>query len=252
LICEPTFPMYRYWAEIAGAKVEVLRYSDAMEFPLDGVLRAMKRPPRVFFLANPNNPTGTLVPVAEIEKILKAAPRTVVVIDEAYVDFSGVSVVRLIRKYPQLFVARTFSKAAGLASLRLGAVIGAADSLALVRRAMAPFPVNLAALAACVAVVEEKKTMAKYVRDVKKLRGWFSSELKKRGAMVYPSAGNFVLADFGELGTRIFRALGERGILVRERSRDIGAGVARITIGTEKELKQLLAVVDGARRGAHA
>ncbi len=148
LICEPTFPMYRYYAEIAGAKVAALRYNAEMEFPLHDALKALRTKPRIFFLANPNNPTGTLVGKSVLQKLLGVATHTVVVLDEAYSDFSGLTAVNWIRKHPQLFVAKTFSKAAGMAGLRLGAVIAQRDSLALVRRALPPYPVNSAALAA--------------------------------------------------------------------------------------------------------
>jgi histidinol-phosphate aminotransferase len=252
LICEPTFPMYRYYAEIAGAEIDALRYTEQMEFPLEEVLMRLRKKPRLFFLANPNNPTGTLVAKKVIEEILRYATHTVVVMDEAYADFSGLTLIPWIRKYPQLFIARTFSKAAGLASLRLGAVIAQRDSLALVRRAMPPFPVNLAALAGAVAAIEEGKTIARYVRDVKQLRAWFGEELEERGVRVFPSAGNFLLADFGNAGPLVFRTLEKAGILVRERSKDLGPGFARISVGTEAELKKLLRVFDGTRQGTHA
>jgi len=240
LICEPTFPMYRYYAEIAGARVQVLRYGANMEFPLDAALAAMRKKPRVFFLANPNNPTGTLVPPAAIRKLLRAATHTVLVLDEAYAEFSPESAVPWIRSYPHLFVARTLSKAEGMAGLRLGAVIGRRDSLSLVRRAMPPYPVNAAALAAGVAAVEERKTIARYIRDVKRLRAWFGRELQKRKVRVYPSSANFLLADFGKTGPAFFRKLERHNILVRERSHDLGPGFARITIGTESEPIKLL------------
>src|SRR6266480_3274395 len=111
-----------------GSRIEACRYDEAMRFPLGDVLRALKKKPHVFFLANPNNPTGTLVPLPELRKILEAAPRTAVVFDEAYADYSGLTMTPWIRKYANLFVARTFSKAAGLASLRLGGVIAQKDS----------------------------------------------------------------------------------------------------------------------------
>src|SRR5450432_708524 len=109
LTCEPTFPMYRYYAEIAGAQIETLRYDAKMEFPLQEFVAALRKNPRVVFIANPNNPTGTLLQPKAIKKILVAASDTAVVIDEAYADFSGVTVLPWIRKYPQLFVTRTFS-----------------------------------------------------------------------------------------------------------------------------------------------
>jgi len=244
LICEPTFPMYRYYAEIAGARVETLQYSRQMEFPLAAALDALQKNPRVFFLANPNNPTGTLVAKASIEQILNAAPQTVVVLDEAYSDFSGVTGVSWIQRYPNLFVAKTFSKAAGLAGLRLGAVIAQTDSLALLRRAMPPFPVNAAALVAGVATIKERRTIERYIRETKRLRSWFTAELEKRNVRVFPSACNFLLADFGPEGPALFRRWTKNNILIRERSKDLGPGFARITIGTQAELKALLRIMD--------
>ena len=244
LICEPTFPMYRYYAEIAGARIEVLGYSREMEFPLADVLKALSKKPRVFFLANPNNPTGTLVEKSAIKKILKTATHTAVVLDEAYSDFSGITGVPWIRRYPNLFIAKTFSKAAGLAGLRLGAVIARQDSLTLVRRAMPPFPVNAAALAAAVAAVKENRTIQRYIRETKRLREWFAEQLGQREVRVFPSACNFLLADFGSRGPALFRDLARHGVLVRERSKDLGPGFARVTIGTRTELKKLLQVLD--------
>ena len=240
LICEPTFPMYRYYAEIAGARVEALRYGAEMEFPLEQVLAALRDKPRVLFIANPNNPTGTLVEADAIDKILAAATNTAVVMDEAYAEFSGASVLPWIRKHPHLFVARTFSKAAGLAALRLGAVIACAESLALVRRAMPPFPINLAALVAAEAAINDRSTIRRYVRNIKVVRTWFAKELSKLGVKTYPTAGNFVLANFGVGGPELFQRLERRGILLRERTKEIGPGFVRITIGTRSEMERLL------------
>lgn len=243
LICEPTFPMYRYYAEIYAARISAVRYGTEMEFPLEGVIAALRKRPRVLFIANPNNPTGTLLQKEKLGRILKAATHTVVVMDEAYAEFSGFSAIPWIRANPQLFVARTFSKVAGLAALRLGAVIGCEKSLALVRRAMPPFPVNLAALVATEAALANRSTMQAYVKEVKELRAWFATELEKLGVKSYPSAGNFLLADFGPDGLALFRKLEKQGILLRERSKDIGPGFVRITIGTQSEMRRLLKTI---------
>ena len=240
LICEPTFPMYRYCAEICGARISALRYGSEMEFPLQGVISALHRRPSVLFIANPNNPTGTLLQKEELRRILKAATHTAVVMDEAYAEFSGFTAMPWIRKYAQLFVARTFSKVAGLAALRLGAVIACEESLALVRRAMPPFPVNLAALVAAEAALNDRETMQRYVNGVKRLRVWFAAELEKLGVKTYPSAGNFLLANFGPSGPALFQKLEQQGILLRERSKDIGPGFVRSTIGTQSEMQRLL------------
>ena len=243
LICEPTFPMYRYWAEIAGARIDVCRYDQQMRFPVDHVLAALRKKPRVFFLANPNNPTGTLVQPPVLRQVLQAARQTVVVFDEAYAEFSGFSSLPWIRRYSNLFIARTFSKAAGLAALRLGAVIAAKNSLEPVRRAMPPFPVNLAALVAAEAALQERKTIARYVRGVKRLREWLATELHKLGAVTFPSAGNFLLANFGPFGPELFAKLERKNILLRDRSKDMGPGFVRITIGTQDEMQMLLSEI---------
>ncbi len=240
LICEPTFPMYRYYGEIAGAKVEALRYGSGMEFPMSGILAALHKKPRVLFIANPNNPTGTLLQIAEIVKILRAATNTAVVIDEAYAEFSGVTLVPYIGEYTNLFIARTFSKAAGLAALRLGAVIAGAESLSYLRRAMPPYPVNLAALVAAQAAVRDGRTIRGYVREIRRTRAWFEKELHGLGVKTFPSAGNFLLANFGPGGPRLFQRLEREGILLRERTKDLGRGFVRITIGTQAEMKLLL------------
>jgi histidinol-phosphate aminotransferase len=242
VICEPTFPMYRYWGEVAGAKIEALRYGSQKDFPLDAVVSAVSKKPRVVFVCNPNNPTGTLLQPAAIESILKAATDTAVVIDEAYAEFCDVTVVPWINKYPQLFVARTFSKTAGLAGLRLGAVIGNADSVALLRRATAPFPVNVAALTAAVAAVGDRQTMRRYVREVVRMRDWLQTQLAQLGVQTFPSAGNFLFANFGPSGPQLVRRLERQGILLRER-KDMAPGFVRISIGTPAEMQRLMTAI---------
>jgi histidinol-phosphate aminotransferase len=243
LICEPTFPMYRYWGEVAGAKIEAHRYNSSMEFPLDGILQSLAGRPRVLFVCNPNNPTGTVLQKETIETILRAATHTAIVVDEAYAEFSGLTVVPWIKEYPQLFVVRTFSKAAGLAGLRLGAVIACAESVAILRRATAPFPVNVAALAAAEAAVHDSKTMKLYVKNTLRTRAWFERELHRLSVRTYPSAGNFLLVDFGPGGSEMCSQLQRKGILLRDRSKDIGPGHVRVTIGTQKEMERLLKLI---------
>jgi histidinol-phosphate aminotransferase len=243
LICEPTFPMYRYFAEIFGARLDVLRYTADMEFPLPDVIAALRKKPRVLFIANPNNPTGTLLRPESIQKILRAATHTAVVIDEAYAEFSRVTLVPWIRRYPHLFVVRTFSKVAGLAGLRLGAVLACADSLDFLRRAMPPFPVNVAALVAADAAVRNPKEMRRYVSEINRLREWFGAKLRRLGVKTYPSAANFLLADFGPKGPALFRRAERQGILLRERSKEIAPGFVRITIGTGPEMRMLMRLI---------
>lgn len=240
LVCEPTFPMYRFYAENLGARIHALRYTSEMEFPLNDFLQTLRRKPRVAFIANPNNPTGTLLDLRTLKQIAEAATQTAIVIDEAYADYSGITVVPWIRRYPHLFAVRTFSKAAGLAALRLGCVVGNAKSIAKLRATMPPYAVNLAALAAAEAAIRDRETIRRHVCEVITLRRKVTKALIRSGVRVFPSAGNFLLADFGPNGPTLFRQLERHGILVRERSRDIGPGFARITIGTRAEMSRLL------------
>src|SRR5258708_20779490 len=203
-----------------------------MKFPLEGVIAALRKKPRVLFIANPNNPTGTLRQEEELRRILRGVTARAFEMYEAYAECSGFSAIPWIRQNPQLFVARTFSKVAGLAALRLGAVIACEESLALVRRAMPPFPVNLAALVAMEAAISDRATMQTYVQTVKKLRAWFAAELQRLNVKTYVSAGNFLLANFGPNGPALFQKLEKQGILLRDRSKDVGPGFVRITMGT--------------------
>ena len=134
-------------------------------------------------------------------------------------------------------------RAAGLAGLRLGAVIACRESLTILRRATAPFPVNVAALAAAEAAVGDRKTMKRYVRDVLRLRKWLEKELHKLRVKTYPSAGNFLLADFGRGGPAMCRGLESEGILLRDRSKDIGPGFIRVSIGTQLEMERLIKLI---------
>src|SRR5690349_17814993 len=134
LLVEPTYAMYRFYSELAGATIVAPRYDDAMCFPWNNVLRALRAGPRVFFLPNPNSPTGNLLSLKQLQRILKAATRTMVVIDEAYFEFSRVTVIPWIRRHKNLIVTRTFSKAAGLAGLRLGCMFVHRELAAVMRK----------------------------------------------------------------------------------------------------------------------
>ena len=135
LLVEPTYAMYRFYSELAGARIVAPRYDAAMSFPWKNVLAALKAQPRVFFLPNPNSPTGNLLSRHRLRRILNAAKQTVVVIDEAYFEFSGVTVIPWIARHKNLIVTRTFSKSAGLAGLRLGCIFTHQELAATMRKA---------------------------------------------------------------------------------------------------------------------
>jgi histidinol-phosphate aminotransferase len=246
LTVEPTFGMYRFYAELAGARMVSLHYDDQLRFPLDEVVRTLERlRPRIFFLANPNNPTGALLGPRELRRILDAARQTMVVIDEAYYEFSGATTTGWIRRRPNLIVTRTFSKAAGLAGLRLGCLLSNDEVIAALGRVRPPFSVNSAALAAALAVIRHPGPVRRYAREVVAARGELEQALGRMGVPVYPSAANFLLADFGPRGTALLETLRRRGILLRDRRGDFGRpGWVRITIGTRAQTRELIAELE--------
>jgi histidinol-phosphate aminotransferase len=248
LVAEPTFDMYRFFAELAGARVIALRYDDEMKFPVAGLLRELRRSsprrPRVLFIANPNNPTGTLVQPADLRRILHAASQTLVLVDEAYFDFSGLTILPWIRRHPNLLVARTFSKSAGLAALRLGCLFAKPELLSVMRRACTPYPVNTAALVAAEASIHDVRFLRNYTREVLRSRALLEKGLTRLGARIYPSAANFVLVDFGPGAHRLVRALERKGILVRERKDFPREGFVRISAGTRADTRRLLRAIE--------
>ncbi len=249
LVVEPTFDMYRFFAELAGARVVALRYDEEMRFPVDAVIRAVQQPagrsPRVLYIANPNNPTGTLVLHGELRRILDAATRTLVLVDEAYFDFAGLTILKWIRRYPNLLVARTFSKSAGLAALRVGCLFGKPELLAAMRRACTPYPVNSAALVAAQAAIRDPGFLRNYTREVLQSRAMLEKGLVRLGARIYPSSANFVLADFGPAARSMVRALERKGILVRGRKDFTREGFVRISAGTRADTRKLLRAMEG-------
>ena len=245
LLVEPGFPMFRFYAALAGARISRVRIGEDMKFPLKAALRELKRRPTVFFLANPNNPTGTVVGKKELRQMIQASPQTAVVVDEAYAEFSGVTVLPWIRKYPNLIVVRTFSKGMGLAGLRFGFIFANAELAELCRKTLPPFPVNLAALVAGEAALGDRQFVRRYVAAVKRSRRLLSEWLERRGVKVFPSATNFLYADFGAGATKIVRALEKKEILVRDRASDFGRpGFVRIALGTVGQTRKLIGALE--------
>jgi histidinol-phosphate aminotransferase len=240
-VLAPTYAMYRFYAERAGARVRSVRYDPGFAFPSARLQRALAARPRVLFIANPNSPTGTLAQPGEIAALLEAAPRTVVVIDEAYAEFSGASVLPWIRRYPNLVVTRTFSKAQGLAGLRLGCLMANAGIIGALAKAHSPYSVSAAALAAGCAVVRDPAPVRRYAAEVRASRAALFAALARLSIPCFPSAANFILVDVGRRARALVRGLAERGILVRDRRADFRRpGFVRITVGTHAQTRRLI------------
>lgn len=241
-IVDPTFTMYRVYAGLYESRIISLRYHFTRGFPLDEACRTLREEkPRAFFLANPNNPTGTLLKIAEIETLLASAPETLVVVDEAYFDFCGVTVLPLLSRYANLVVIRTFSKANGLAALRLGLAIAHPQTALALRKAQPPFPVNSAAVIAAEAALKDTAYVRKIAREIASSRKLLEAFFREHAIPFWPSVANFLLADFGPRAPQILRTLEAKRILLRDRTPDFGRpGWVRITVGSRNQTQRLL------------
>jgi histidinol-phosphate aminotransferase len=247
LLMKPTFVMYPFFAAMAGARIKYVPYDSGMCFPFDDVMKALRGSPRVFFLANPNNPTGTLVSRGVIKRMIQSAPRTLIVVDEAYYEFSGVTVLPWIRRYSNLIVVRTFSKAAGLAGLRLGCLFACRELTDILNRTREPFAVNVAALVAAEATVRNHKQVKAYAKEIQASSRMLAAYLTRIGIRVFPSAGNFLLAYIGPRTGTLLKKLADEGILLRDRKADFGReGFVRITLGPRPMMRRLIRALEQA------
>ncbi len=243
LIVVPTFSMYEIYAQATGARVITVQAGEDFAFPAAAVFAAINSRTRLICLANPNNPTGAVIARETLLAILDAALDAAVLIDEAYFDFSGDTLLDELRtdRRENLFVARTFSKAYGLAGFRVGALCGAPSQMKIVRRVASPYNVNGVALECLAAGLDDREFLESYVAQVKEGRSRLENFYCGRGIQYWPSRANFVLAGFGGFHRALVEEMRRRGILVRDRNRDPGcAGCVRITLGTAAQTDRLL------------
>jgi histidinol-phosphate aminotransferase len=174
-------------------------------------------------------------------EIASRAPQAAILIDEAYFEFYGKTLLTQWRNLPNLFVARTFSKAYGLAGLRIGVLAGNAQHIAMVRKVASPYNVNGVALACLPTALADQDYIHDYVRQVCQGRDDLRKEFSHWDIRHWPSQANFVLASFGASSSAFIRSMRVRGILVRDRSRDHGCeGCVRTTLGTKDHTARLL------------
>lgn len=241
LIVTPTFAMYAIFAQAEGARVVEVRAGDNFTFPEKALLAQLTPRTRLIAVANPNNPTGAAVAGNVLVQIAQAAPQAAVLVDEAYFEFHGETLIDQPRQIENLFVARTFSKAYGLAGLRIGVLAGDARQMAMVRRVASPYNVNAAALAILPDALQDQEYVSRYVAQVLSNRERLQQELGKLGLHYWPSHANFVLVCIGSAHAEFVQALRNRGILVRGRHADPGCeGCVRLTVGSDEQTQTLI------------
>lgn len=242
LLPVPTYTMYEVYASATDARVVAVQAAADMQFPFERLLEAITPRTRIIAIANPNSPSGSTATREQLLEIAHSAPHAVVLVDEAYFHFHGETVMDQIGSIPNLVVARTFSKAYGLAGLRLGLLAGSSSLLRWVHCVLSPYSVNSLALACLPAALEDAAYLDWYVGEVLQARKEFEAALDAVNLRHWPSRANFVLVDVGERHREFTKRMHDAGVLVRDRSSDPGCdGCVRITIGTREQM-QLAAV----------
>jgi histidinol-phosphate aminotransferase len=238
LLPVPTYTMYEVYASGTDARVVTVLAGDDLQFPFERLLAAITPKTKIIAIANPNSPSGTVATRAQILEIATRAPHALLLVDEAYFHFYGETVVDLLATVPNLVVARTFSKAYGLAGLRVGLLAGSVELMRWIRRVLSPYSVNALALACLSPALEDTTYLDWYVAEVKAARTEFEAALDAAGVRRWPSQANFILTKIGPRHAEFVRLMHEAGVLVRDRSADPGCdGRVRITIGTREQMR---------------
>jgi len=244
VVPHPSFVVYPMIVQAAGG-VRVMVMLKDFRLDLDAMARAITPMTKIVFVANPNNPTATIVTRDEVEHFMSRVPeRTIVVFDEAYIEFAmgpdfpdALSYVKQGRK---LVVLRTFSKSASLAGLRVGYGIADADAIALMNRIRQPFNVNSLAQVAALAALDDEAHILECVRMIEAGRHFLYDEFKRIGLQYVPSRANFILVDVGRNAADIYQKLLHQGVIVRPMT-PFGLETAlRITVGTPEENRTLV------------
>ena len=241
----PTYTMYEVYASATDARVVAVHAADDLQFPFERLLEAITAKTKIVAIANPNSPSGCVATRAQLVAIAERAPHAIVLVDEAYFHFHGETVVDLIGTVPNLVVARTFSKAYGLAGLRLGLLAGPIELMRWVRRVLSPYSVNSLALACLAPALEDTDYLDWYVHEVLEARADFEAALDRVGLRRWPTRANFVLVEIGPRHAEFVDRMRTDGVLVRDRSSDPGCnGRVRITIGTREQMQQAIAALN--------
>jgi histidinol-phosphate aminotransferase len=244
LICTPTFFMYDVSVGMMTSRLKRVQTDDSLEFPFERFLAAITPKTKLIMVASPNNPTGATVSREHLLAIAAAAPQAVVMVDEAYFHFHGETTLGDVGSVPNLIVARTFSKAYGLANLRIGMLAGDARLIGYVRKVSSPYNVNGVALAVLPEALADDAYLNWYVEQVAAGRERMFAALKELGVRTWPSAANFVLMDIGPRHKELVAAMRARGVLLRDRSSDPGCeGYVRITLGVEEHVTRGIAAL---------
>jgi histidinol-phosphate aminotransferase len=241
LVASPTYQHFLVFVQSRGAQIAHHYAPDPFKTDLEGLMQSAQQiSPRMIYLANPNNPTGVIYNNDELAALLRANPNTVVIVDEAYSEFSGTSAVELLHTYSNLVVTRTFSKAYGMAGLRVGYSMSSPSIISNLRRVFNPKNVNVLAQVGAMAAIQDQSWLQWYLDEVAAskviIRDWFA----ERDIECRITEANFFMIKV-EQAPWVVRSLQEEGVYVRDRSAMPGlAGYVRYSIGTVEQTHAIL------------
>lgn len=246
IVPEPAFEIFEFDTEVVGGRAVRVAPRPDFSFPLDDVLAAITPRTRVVFLTNPNNPTGVPMPLDAIRAIaLAVPPEAIVLVDEAYAEFAGTTFIPELPAFENVMVGRTFSKAFGLAGLRIGCLVGAKARLDPIRLATPVYSVNIAAVVAVGAALGDLAYVEDYLRQVKESKALLYAACDRLGLRYWKSSANFVLVRAGERLGALVEGVAARGIYLRDRSTEPGcAGCVRIGTGIVEHTKRGIAAME--------
>ena len=246
IVPEPAFEIFRFDTAVAGGRLVQVMPKPDFAFPLDEVLAAITPNTRVVFLTNPNNPTGVDMPLDAIRTIARRVPPgAVVFVDEAYAEFAGVSFIPELDAFPNVVVGRTFSKAFGLAGLRIGCLVGAPATVDPIRRAVPVYSVSIAAVAAIPAALGDRDHLNAYLAQVAESKALLYAACDRLGITYWKSRANFVLVCAGDRTDALVKGAFARGVYLRDRSTEPGcAGCLRIATGIVEHTRRAIAVME--------
>ena len=245
IVVEPAFEMYAACIAAVGGRQVTIPPMAGLGFPIEAVIAALSYRTRLIYLCDPNNPSGLAIPLHNIRRVADAAPQALVLVDEAYADFSGRTMVPLLDRHRNVVVGRTFAKAHGLAALRVGALIAHPTTLMPIRRILPPFSFNIAAMIALNAAMADRAYVEWYVEESRQSRDLIYAWCREQGISYWPSEANFVLVLLGDRAKECVASLAAREIYIRDKTSTPGCeGCVRITAGQVEDTRICLAAMD--------
>jgi histidinol-phosphate aminotransferase len=247
----PTFGYYEPCARQQGMVIDEVPYPGDLGYPLEAVSKKLESSPRILFVCNPNNPTGTLLDPHAIIALARSAPRTLVVVDELYAAFTRRTVIPAALELPNVVALQSLSKVAGIAALRLGFAVGHPTIVERLRRVTGPYDINMFAVVAGRAALDDPGHMQRYVAQVLAAKAWTVAELERLGVRHAAGGGNFMLVWPPGDTDSVVQALRARGILVRSMGKKpVIEGSFRLTIGTTADMQRFMAAFSDVLRSA--